>query len=204
MKTFKNILPAFAIAVVSTQAAAVPFEPMFSDYAFPGTQYTVDAPANAYFNANYGIQIDNSYLYKDSRDTFDGIGIANGEVSETGTPQSGRITFLDTTDFVGIDYLSITAGTYSAYSLAGALLDSFNTGSATVNGSYLFNPGTLISYIEFSGNGGYNAISGLRYDYDGVTDGRNDDVTTSVSEPSALALFGLSLAGLGFVRRKKA
>ena len=204
MKIFKNTLPALVIAVASTQATAIPFEPMFSDYPFSGTQFTVDAAANAYFNTNYGIQIDNAYLYKDSRDTFDGIGVANGEVSKIGKAQSARITFLDTTDFVSIDYLSLQAGTYSAYSLAGGLLDSFNTGSATVNGSYLFNTGTLISYIEFSGTGGYNAISGLRYDYDGTTDGRNDDVTTSVSEPTTLALFGLSLAGLGFVRRKKA
>lgn len=200
----KKLFASAAVLVASQSALAVPFEPTFSDYAFPGTQYTVDAPANAFFSANYGITIDNAYLYKDGRDTFDGIGVSVGEVPEIGTPQTGTITFLDTTDFVSVDYWSIMTTTYSAYDAMNVLIDTFTVGANQL-GTYLFSTPDRISYLTWASNGGFGQITGLRYDYDGTTDGENDDLPpTRVPEPSPFALLVLLLAGLGFMRSRKA
>lgn len=200
----KFFLASTAVLIASQSALAVPFEPTFSDYAFPGTQYTVDAPANTFFSTNYGITIDNAYLYKDSRDTFDGIGVSVGEVSEIGSAQTGKITFLDTTDFVSVDYWSIRSTTYSAYDTLNALIDTFTVGADQL-GTHLFSTSGRISYITWASDGGYGQVTGLRYDYDGTTDGENDDLPPiGVPEPSPFVLLGLMLAGLGFVRSRKA
>jgi hypothetical protein len=201
----KNFLGTAALLMSSQAVLAVPFEPTFSDYAFPGSQYTVDTAANTFFSANYGITIDNAYLYRDGRDTFDGIGVSVGEVPDVGTPQTGTITFLDSTNFVSVDYWSIIdTTTYSAYDSLSNLVDSFTIGANQL-GTHLFNAPGRISYLTWSSNGGFGQVTGLRYDYDGVTDGRNDDLPpTSVPEPSPFLLLGLMLAGLGFMRSKKA
>ena len=95
------------------------FTPTFDTPSFPGTQFTVtsDPAYNVAYSVNFGITVDNAYLYLDSRDTFDGVGIANGTVAEIGTEQAGRIDFLDTTNFVTIDYLALQTGIYNAYGL---------------------------------------------------------------------------------------
>ena len=201
MKIAKLTFFAIAILFASTQVNAVPYTPNFSDYSFPGTQYTVDAAANAFFSTNYGITIDNAYLYVDSRDTFDGIGVSTGTTSEFGTTQTARINFLDTTDYATIDYWSILPTTYTAYDTLGNAFDSFSIGSDTL-GTYTFSSVNLISYITWTSGTGYGQISGLSYNYDGTTDGRNTDIN-QVPEPSSIALMGLGLVGLGFISRKK-
>lgn len=203
MKKFIPVLFMFAsITTASNQAYAVTFTPAFSDFPFPGTQFTVDAAANTYYTANYGITVENSYLYRDSRDTFDGIGVANGEVSEIGTPQTGRINFLDTTDFVIVDYLAILNTTYSAFKSDGTLITSIL--QTPGNGTFNFaGGGSLISYITFASTGGFGTVSGLTYNYDGITDGRNDDLNP-IPLPAALPLMASALGLFGFgLRRNK-
>jgi hypothetical protein len=60
----KNLLSAVAIAAAavigSSGAHAATFSPSFADYAFPGTQYTVDDAANGYYSVNYGITVSNA------------------------------------------------------------------------------------------------------------------------------------------------
>ena len=196
------LLLSVSAAVVSNQANAATFTPKFSDYAFPGTQFTVDAPANAYYTTKYGINVDNAYLYKDSRDTFDGIGIANGTVSEIGTPQTGRVTFLDTTDFITVDYFAIFSTIYSAFKSDGTLVSTVE--ETPGNGTFSFNgDGSLISYLTFASTGGFGTISSLTYNYDGKTDGVNTDLN-QVPLPAALPLMASAIGLFGFgLRRNK-
>jgi hypothetical protein len=113
-------LPLAAVALLGSNfAQAIPFTPTFSEYPFPGTAYTVDAAANAFFSTNYGITIDNSYLYRDSRDTFDGIGVANGEASEGGTPQTMPRCFpRPTAPSRPVIYCSVRSSHLAAYQTA--------------------------------------------------------------------------------------
>ncbi len=198
-------LVSLAVAAISTQAVASSFTPKFSDYAFSGTQYTVDAAANAYYSTNYGITIQNAYLYKDSRDTFDGIGVSTGTTSEFGTTQTARISFLDTTDFVTLDWWSILPTTYSAFKSNGDLIDSFSTGSDQLGNRSFNGHGSLISYITWTSQTGYGQISGLTYNYDGITDGRNTDIgdPSAVPLPAALPLMLSGLGVLGFASRRR-
>ncbi|MGZ2258043.1 PEP-CTERM sorting domain-containing protein [Roseobacter sp. A03A-229] len=200
-----------AAVVLSTALPAVSatFTPTFDTPSFPGTQFNVESdPAyNAFYEENFGISVSNAYLYVDPRDSFDGIGIANGLREANGSAgEVGRIDFLDTTDFVDLSYSSvISGGVYEAFASDGTLLDSLATGSGTNNGTVRFDGG-IISYINFTGVGGYVGISGLTYNYDGVTDGVNDDIGVSpVPVPaSGLLMAGVIAAGAAFRRRRAA
>jgi hypothetical protein len=198
MKTF--FLATLTGAVLAGSSAfAATFTPTFDTPPFPGTQYDVGAAENAFYETNYGITVENAYLYVDGRDTFDGIGIANGNVGEIGTSQAARINFLDTTDFVTVEYLSIRSGLYQAFDAANNLIDSFATPGGTTNGTDTLSGG-IISYILFSGDGGYITVSGLTYNYDGTTDGRNDDIDDDTDPVPVVPLPAgavLLLTGLG-------
>ena len=199
--TLRSLLAAAALVVVgATASQAATFTPTFDTPAFPGTQYDVTATENDYYVATYGISVDNAYLYVDTRDTFDGVGISNGNVAEIGTTQTATISFLDTTDFVTIDYLTILEGTFAAYDDDGDLIDSFSVAGGNATGTETLSGG-IISYVTFTGSGGYLALSGMTYNYDGTTDGVNDDIAPVPLPATGLLLLG-GLAALRLRRRR--
>ena len=202
----KNILTACVLlcsVVASAQSSASTFTPSFSDYPFPGTQFDVNAAVNTYYSENYGLFISNAYLYKDSRDTFDGIGISNGLVANNYVSnQVARVDFLDQTDFVSLDVSASLDTTYSAFKTDGTLLSS-RVILGNTNDSFTFDGlGSLIAYVTFATDGGFGTISGLTYNYDGNTDGNNNDIG-AVPVPAALPLMASVLGLFGISRKYK-
>ncbi len=199
MRFFRCLSAAAVFVGLSLPAWSATFTPTFDTPSFPGTQFDVesDPSYNDFYEENFGITISNAYLYVDIRDTFDGIGIANGLRGRVGQPDEvARIDFLDTTDFVDLAYTTIFGGgSYSAYAADGSLLDTFSTGPGTFNGTTRL-AGGIISYILFAGDGGTIGVSGLTYNYDGVTDGVNTDIGVA---PVPLPASGVLLLGSLFI-----
>lgn len=182
---------------------AVPITPHFNDYPnYIPTQDDLDATASGWFYTHYGITFDHAYMYTDTRDTFDGLGISNGWVAENNIANiTGTIFFADTTDFVTIDWISFYYPVvFSVYDGSNHLLESFSIAGSETGTTTLSHAG--ISKLTFTSTGGYGGISALAYDYDGLTDGRNDD-TNTVPEPSSIVLVGVGLAGLVAWRKKR-
>lgn len=192
-----------AVSLGSAQGAPINID--FSDYPYAPTSVgSVDldtASANTWFNTEYGITFSGVYLYYDERDAFDNIGIAN-DVGETGV---GTIYFSDTTNFVTVDWTTINSNDIylSVYDSANNLLDSFfRSGAGTLSGTETLN-GNGISKLVFHDDGGFVGLSTLKYDYDGTTDGTNND-TQRVPEPGTMTLLLGGLAGMiGYGRRRK-
>jgi hypothetical protein len=135
----------------------------------------------------YGIHTANAYWYADTRDPFDQMGLAN---SSSGIP--AVVTFLDGTNAVTIDWITIISNTINidAYNGAGTLLDSFSyAGTGTESGTVTL-AGAGISYLEWYDSGGTVSISTLTFN--------------EVPAPATLLLMGLGLVGIGFAKQKKA
>lgn len=89
----------------------------------------------------------------------------------------------------------------SAYDAFGNLIDSFLVAGTNSTSTDTLSGG-VISYITFSGSGGYIALSGMTYNYDGTTDGYNDDLAPVPLPASGLMLLGGLGAGLVLRRRR--
>ena len=69
---------------------------------------------------------------------------------------------------------------------------------------YTTNYGITVSnaYLLFSGTGGYTQVSGLTYNYDGTTDGNNDDLSAVPLPASGVLLLGAFVGVFGLRRRR--
>jgi len=127
----------------------------------------------------------NDYIYFDSRDTFDGVG-----VSDLVSP--GIIQFLTPVSALSIDYVLIN-GVSATFQIFDSLHNSLaiftdNALAGDKNASHTFG-GTGIAELDFSGSTGVIGVSTLRFN------------STSVPEPSSLLLVAGALAGLAWKRR---
>lgn len=200
-----RLLSAAVVLFSAISAHAIPFTPVFSDYPgdLSGTQTNVEGAVDDWFNANYGIHSEHLYLYLDERDTWDGYGVANGWVEENYADNvTGVIHFTDTTDFVTVQWLDLLdTMTLSVFS-NDQLLEQFIWQGMDA-GTYTFNA-SGITRLEILGQGGYAGISGLTYDYDGLTDGINEDTNpVAVPEPASAGLLAIGLLGLALISRQK-
>jgi len=161
--------------------------------------------ANDWYYTNYGLEFSNVYMYWDSRDAFDNIGVANDSSSMPDYNGGiGYFYFADTTDYVTVDWTTISSQDIylDVYNTSNILVDSyFYSGSGTSSGTTTL-AGSDIAMMSFHDSGGQVGISTLSYDYDGFTDGQNDD-TAPVPEPSTILLMGAGLLGLVGYNRKR-
>lgn len=195
-----------AIALISAAlgltARAVPQTTNFADYPDAPVGFgSVDLDtvvANSWFLSHYGITFSNAYLYADSRDTFDGLGVANDTDLLPGQPAT--IFFADGTNYVSVDWVTLTSHVViSAFDINGILLDTFEQTGGSAGSITLY--GADIRSLQWHNGGGQVGLSTLSYDFDGVTDGTNNDVPDS---GATVALLGLALTGLAVFRRKVA
>jgi len=139
---------------------------------------------------------------------FNGSFYANGGYS-SGTSQSDSLYQIGTTDlslFVGLELSILDWGGNSSYSTL--IWETYMSGALTDSGTLTTPTGTTI--LGFSDNSGFNelrigmfagtALNNPLY-IDNIRIGNK--VSSSIPEPTSLALLGLGLASFGFSRKKK-
>lgn len=203
MKT-RSILTLLAAAMAATAAQAATFTPSFTDVA-AGNDVDISADINAVLASRYGLEVSNAFFYQDARDGFDGVGLANGLLADAAAAfPVGRIRFLDTTDMVSVDYLTVDATVYRAFGTAGQELGSFRAAPGASGRFTLGGVGqTIVALTWTAPMVGFGAVSGLTYDYDGITGGGNTDLLPAVPEPASLVLMVMGLGMLAALARRR-
>lgn len=112
--------------------------------------------------------------------------------NSSSSPQSFELAFDNTISAFGIWGGAVNnAWTYSAYDIAGNLIESITTSGNCCSTMFYGISAAGISTVRLEGFGDWVIFDDLHF-------------TAQVSEPATLALLGLGLAGLGMTRRKKA
>lgn len=177
-----SVAAAAAIASVPASAATVTFGEVALNNG--------DSVTNQY--QSYGFTGSNLYYYTDSRDTFDGKGVA-------GRANPSDFNFATPISALSVDYLALSfsgGATLSVYA-GTTLLDSFSyvAGNADVNATRAFSGSGITKFSFTSSNPRYFAISTLRF-----------TPSAAVPEPAtwAMMLIGFGAAGYALRRRRSA
>ena len=190
-------LMAMVMFMAAGSAYAMPYTMDFTNATLDLGAVTQIDLTNQY--STFGLNFSHIYRYIDAIDPFDGFGISNGNIAETGaTAATGSIIFASTTNFVSFDWLTINGNcVITAFDASNNVLSTFvgnssngNNGSGVIYGTNTINA-TGIKYLALHDDGGSVGISNLTYD-------RNP-----VPEPATMLLLGIGLLGAGIIRRKK-
>lgn len=165
--------------------------------ALVGENITASSPSSALYlyNGSWGLNSNGSWT--SSRNGYMGIWPNNGPVRVTfgNAPISGFAFFMNYVPNFGAPTV------LSAYDAGGALLESFDvTNLAAISTPGGVDAGAVRGIQRGAADIAYLEISGQGTVLDDLTFGRGGQ---QVPEPATLGLFGLAIAALGSIRRKK-